>query len=128
MDALIARGVERSRLYTTYKSRTGSLRTDFIPHPPDTKDADGADFASGVVAALGEFTVQPEAVGEQMQQVSLVLAYATGDLKVVLRNPQASSSHLTLTLALTPSLAPTLSLTPALSLNLSPSLNSKPYP
>jgi len=65
-----------------------------------------------------------------VQQVSLVLAYATGDLKVVLRNPQASSSHLTPTLALTPSLTPTLSLTPALSLSLSlsSSLNSKPYP
>ena len=115
MDALIARGVAPSRLYTTYKSRTGSLRTDFIPHPPDTKDADGADFASGVVAALGEFTVQPEVVGEPVQQVSLVLAYATGELKVVLRNPQAGSSHLTPTLP--PSRTPTLSRTPALSLS-----------
>jgi len=90
MDALIARGVERSRLYTTYKSRTGSLKTEFIPHAPDTS-VDTADFASGVIAALGEFTVQPE--GQLLQQVSLVLAYATGELRVVLRSPQAGTSH-----------------------------------
>jgi len=113
MDALIARGVERSRLYTTYKSRGGGARTDFIAQPPEAKEADSAawDFASGVVAALGEFTVQPERPGEATQQVSIVLAYATGELKVVLRNPQARGSPLALTP--TPSLAPDLEPSPS---------------
>lgn len=120
MDALIARGVERSRLYTTYKSRTGSARTDFIAQPPEAKEAESAswDFASGVVAALGEFTVQPERGGEPTQQVSIVLAYATGELKVVLRNPQARAAAATWPSPRRQAWLSTLSPAPALTLRL----------
>ena len=91
MQALVARGIEPSRLYITYKSRTGNLKTDFIAHPAELTGAE-ADALMGVIVAVGEFTVQPQNATPP-QELELVLARTTGSLVVRLRNPQYNSGH-----------------------------------
>ena len=91
MQALVARGIDPARLYITFKSRTGKLKTDFIAHPAESSGAED-DAMMGVIAAVGEFTVQPQNATPP-QRLELVLARTTGSLVVRLRNPQYNSGH-----------------------------------